>query len=599
MQPCTRSAVRQRNSFHGVVGMDHSLLHADSGFTFGNLRLEPDGTLLRGNEAIHLAPKELAALRVLLSHPGHIVTPAQLKESLWPDVHVTADSVPRCISSLRARLGSEAHIRTIYKMGYRFESSVHRLEGAGADDLPGLAIVPFTSGFGIPNYLGAAIAEDAGTHLLALDPAPVRLLPRDSVFALADTGISPQELGQRLGADLVLTGVIQASTLFLRVRSQMLRVSDGSQIWVEEAMGPRDNYAIVQHRLLDRLTYRLGVTPAIAISATASDQDENNAAVQAFLQGRFEGRSRDAQHMSGAVELLFKACDADCHDRASREQIVKVSIGQCLFGYTSPAFAAEQIRRASDDLDQPSAAVLSALGWTLFHVEHNLPFALRMVYDADPEAPGIWPNALRVLLALSRHRFAEALEILEGSLRDDPWSPALNVQLAWAQHLAGHAPESLQQAEICLEMFSGDERAELCAALILAYNNEPERAARLAHKVAHRVPALDIASAIEAYALARAARRLEATTVLERLQFAGHERFVLSAFTAAAYAELGDTGAAITELQVAEKARCPWFFQTLADPRLQCLHGHPEFRRMRGALETMEAAVAREAECMV
>ena len=580
--------------------MDCSLLHVDSGFTFGNLRLEPDGTLLRGDETIHLAPKELAALRVLLTHPGHIVTPAQLKESLWPDVHVTADSVPRCISSLRARLGSEARIRTIYKMGYRFESSVHRLEGGGADHLSCLAIVPFTGGFGVPDYLGAAIAEDAGTHFLALDPAPVRLLPRDSVFALAETGISPQELGQRLGADLVLTGTVQASTLFLRFRAQMLRVSDGSQIWLEEAMGPRGQYTVVRDRLLDRLAYRLGVPRALAISASASEHEGIDASgQQAFFQGRFEGRIRHAQHMSGAVELLFKASGAGSQCRAAREQIVKVSIGQSLFGYISPDFAAEQIRRASDELDQPSAAVLSALGWTLFHVEHNLAFALRMILEADPEAPGTWPTTLRVLLALSRHRFAEALDLLEESLRGDPWSPALNVQFAWARHLAGHAHESLGQAESCLRMFPGDERAELCAALILAYNKETDRAVRLAHDVACRVPALDIASAIEAYALARAGRRLEATALLEQLQFAGHERFVLSAFTAAAYAELGDTGAAITELQTAEKARCPWFFQTLADPRLQCLHTNPEFQRMRGILETMEAAVALEAECMV
>src|SRR5258708_3713275 len=103
--------------------MDRSFLPEDSeteeGFTFANLRLEPDGTLLRGDESLHLAPKELAALRVLLAYPGRIVTPAQLKEFLWPDVHVTADSVPRCISSLRSRLGPQVRIRTIYKRGYR------------------------------------------------------------------------------------------------------------------------------------------------------------------------------------------------------------------------------------------------------------------------------------------------------------------------------------------------------------------------------------------------------------------------------------------------------------------------------------------------
>jgi hypothetical protein len=35
--------------------------------------------------------------------------------------------------------------------------------------------------------------------------------------------------------------------------------------------------------------------------------------------------------------------------------------------------------------------------------------------------------------------------------------------------------------------------------------------------------------------------------------------------------------AAIEELHAANETRCPWFFQTLADPRLKALHGHPEF----------------------
>lgn len=583
--------------------MELSLLHSDSGFAFCDLRLEPDGTLLRGQETIHLAPKELAALQVLLANSGRIVTPAQLKQALWPDVHVTADSVPRCISSLRARLGSEVHISTIYKRGYRFESPVNRVEGAEHDNIPCLAIVPFTPGMCVPDYLGAAFAEDAGAHLLAMHPATVRVLRRDSVFALAATGVSTQELGRQLAADFVLAGTVQASTLFLRVRARMIRVSDGSEIWVEEVMGPREHYAVVLQRLLDRLTYRLG-GPALAISASALDHEEDAGCdgQRAFLQGRYEARSHDAEHMSNAAELLFKACDANSCKRAAREQIVKVSVSQSLYGYTSPILAAEQIRRASDaipELDEPSLAVLSALGWILFHVEHNLGFALRMIQDADPAQPGSWPTTLRVMLALSRHRFAEAHEMLEEALRLDSWSPSLNVQLAWTHHLAGHAQESLAQAQNCLKMFPCDERAELCAALILAYNKEPERAARLAHDVAQRQPRLDIASAIEAYALARAARRLEATTVLERLQWAGHERFVLSAFTAAAYAELGDTDAAISELRAAEEVRCPWFFQTLADPRLQCLHSNPEFQRMRGILEAMEAAVNSESECTV
>jgi hypothetical protein len=148
-------------------------------------------------------------------------------------------------------------------------------------------------------------------------------------------------------------------------------------------------------------------------------------------------------------------------------------------------------------------------------------------------------------------------------------------------------------------MFAGDERAELCAALILAFNDDPDRAAKLAHDVEQRRPSLDIAAAIEAYALARPGRSGDATAVLERLQWIGRERYVLASFTAAAYVALGDRDSAIAELRTAEEARCPWFFQTLADPRLSTLHGHPEFERMKRLLESMEATIAPESGCMV
>ena len=41
----------------------------DREFIFGELRLDAGGVLTRRGEAIHLPPKELAALRLLLAHP--------------------------------------------------------------------------------------------------------------------------------------------------------------------------------------------------------------------------------------------------------------------------------------------------------------------------------------------------------------------------------------------------------------------------------------------------------------------------------------------------------------------------------------------------
>ena len=82
--------------------------------------------------------------------------------------------------------------------------------------------------------------------------------------------------------------------------------------------------------------------------------------------------------------------------------------------------------------------------------------------------------------------------------------------------------------------------------------------------------------------------------MLERLQWLSRERFVLSSFTAAVCVALGDPEGAITELQTAAEARCPWLFQMLADPRLESLRDRPEFGRMLKVLERMEAAAERK-----
>jgi hypothetical protein len=126
--------------------------------------------------------------------------------------------------------------------------------------------------------------------------------------------------------------------------------------------------------------------------------------------------------------------------------------------------------------------------------------------------------------------------------------------------------------------------------VILAFNGDAPRATELAQSLAQRSPHFDIASAVHAYALACAGLHDEARAILERLQWMSRERFVLSSFTAAVHVVLGNHNAALSELYAASDARCPWFFQMLADPRLKPLHSRPEFNELRSILTRMEEA---------
>jgi DNA-binding winged helix-turn-helix (wHTH) protein/tetratricopeptide (TPR) repeat protein len=596
--------------------------------SFGSFRLEADGTLWRGEAVVHLPPKELAALRLLLESAGQIVSPLQLKRALWGDVHVTTDSVPKCLSSLRARLEPESCIQTVYKRGYRFTAEVVRQSGPPAGVLPRLAILPFANEYSVPEHLGHAIAEETMARLSNARFPSLSVLARDSVFTLVHRGFTAQQIGQTLKADLVLTGTLRAFSSQFRLRAEMIRVEDGVQIWVEDLLVDKDRLTGLESELVERLTFRLatgvpGDRPSspgwstgvpgdrssspgwskVGLEISASAASEANIdrgtlqreAYDTFLRGHYEWQTLHRHRMQDGLQLLLRAIELDPSLISAKVDLAYMCITQASYGYVPPTIAADHIHRVEEsipDLPRRAPEFLPALGWVNFHFDRNLPAAIQAFSSSShlPHAP--WITRVRSIFTLSRHRFPEAIAMLRAAIQDDPHSPWLQSRLAWALHLNGQASESVDQIQSALKLFSENEFTNFYGALILAYNSEFARATQLAATMAQRLPFFDPANVIHAYTLACAGRKDEARTILERLQWLSRERFLLSSFNPAVRVALGDFDAAIEELRTANEIRCPWFFQMLADPRLKPLHGRPEFEQMRGLLTAMEADAA-------
>jgi DNA-binding winged helix-turn-helix (wHTH) protein len=555
-------------------------------FSFGNFRLDHDATFFRGDAKIHLPPKELAALRLLLVHAGQIVSSAQLKHELWGDVHVTSDSVPRCMSSLRARLEPDQCIQTIYKRGYRLAGPVQR-GGSQAHRLLRLAIMPFGSGREVPDHLGPAIAEEATSRLTAFAPSWVSVLARDSVFTLAGCGMTAAQVGVTLKADLVLAGILFAMPTHYRLRAEMIRVEDGTQIWVEDILVARRHLLGLESELVQRLVFRLG--GEFTIASNGLNGTDRRDAYDIFLRGHYESQTHERHRMQDALQHLVRATELDPSLIAAKVDLGHACITQEFYGFMSPDTAASEIRHIAEsisDIAGKAPALLPALGWICFHVDRDLRRTLEMFSASAHLTHDPWTTRLRVMLALSRHRFDEALEWIQSALHVDPYAPSLHASLAWAFHLAGQSTRSITQIEKCLSLFPDDENTLLYGAIILAFNGHAERAARHAEEIVRRTPYFDMALAVQAYVLACSGQRDEAYGLLERLQWLTRERFVLRSFMPAAYAALGDVETA--ELQATADLRCPWFFQTLADPRLESLRARPEFEQHLAVLKQME-----------
>jgi TolB-like protein/tetratricopeptide (TPR) repeat protein len=564
---------------------------------------------------VHLPPKELAALRLLLAHAGQVVSSAQLKNALWGDVHVTADSVPKCLSSLRARLEPDVCIRTVYKRGYRFTAEIIQAGEAPLGTPVRLAIMPFATGHSVPEHLGSAMAEETTASLSRAHGFAVAVLARDSVFNLAQRGLTAQQIGRELKADLVLTGTLQAFSSHYRLRAEMIRVEDGTQIWVEDLLVPQNQTGVLEQGLMQRLAYRLGImisggaviSPGrdagldISAAAVTGIQDESPPrhaeAYDIFQHGRHEWRTLHRHRMQDGMQHLLRAIELDPTLISAKVDLANLCVAQALFGFMSPGAAADLVHRMAEsipDLTDQAVPLLPALGWINFHFDRNLPAAL-LAFSSSAHLPhDLWTTRARSMFAVSRHRFAEAIELLRQAIRIDPYSPWLQNHLAWALHLDGQASESLALIRKSVDQFLDHEGTAFYGSVILSFNGETEQGIELAHRFAQRSPHFDLAGAAHAYALACAGRADEAQDVLERLQWLGRERYLVRGFSPAAYLALGDHEAALAELRTINEVCCPWFFQMLADPRLKPLHGNPEFERMRAILPAMEAEVEQD-----
>ncbi len=571
-------------------------------FTFGNLHLEEDGTLTRGDELLHLPPKELAALKLLLANTGRIVTHQQLKHALWGEVHVTDDSVPKCLSSLRELLAPDDCIQTVYKRGYRISAQVHEIDREDQGERTRLVIMPFNTEMNVPAYLGSSIAEETIALLTADQLCPVRVLARDSAFSLAARGMTAHQVGEALQSDLVLTGTLRSLPSHFRLRAEMIRVADGTQIWVEDMLVSHERAAALESELANRLFVRLSTYDSFlsrrqALAANAPDQPGRREAYELFLRGHHEWQTLQRHRMQDGIQHLTRALELDPTLYAAHIDFANACVIQTFSGFVAPVHAAEQVRQAAAAIPssvEGAEGILPPLGWIRFTVDHDLAAAIR-AFSASAHLPHETSiTRLRSMFALSRHRFLEAIELLSDALHADPYSPWVNARLAWAYHLSGETAKSVAQAEHALEIFPDHESTNIYGSIILAFNGKTDRAVDVAESLVRRSPYLDPATAIHGYALALAGRADEARSILERLRWLSRERFVLSSFTAAVCVALNETEGAIAELRTAAESRCPWFFQMLADPRFKPLHDHAEFAGLKKILERMEIAAEKK-----
>lgn len=164
------------------------------------------GEWLEGGKGkgVHLPPKELAVLWILLDAGESLVSKDFLLENVWPGCDVAEESLTRCIYALRKVLGVDRHyIATVYGKGYRFVCPVIELMEPDAASLtPLFLVLPFRSDSAL---LSSQLHEQVTRALTNAFSAALRITPASLTAGQIFRGETVQVV-DRLAPDYYLSG---------------------------------------------------------------------------------------------------------------------------------------------------------------------------------------------------------------------------------------------------------------------------------------------------------------------------------------------------------------------------------------------------------
>ena len=159
---------------------------------------------------------------------------------------------------------------------------------AGGDAIDSVAVLPFVNGTGNPDaeYLSDGITESL-IRTLSQFPS-LRVPARAAVFRYKGKDADPQQVGRDLGVRAVLSGRLLQRDDTLVLRTELVDVADGSQLWG----GEHTSRAASVFELQDYLSRE--VSEKLRLRLTSEDKERltkrytnDNAAYELYLQGRY------------------------------------------------------------------------------------------------------------------------------------------------------------------------------------------------------------------------------------------------------------------------------------------------------------------------
>lgn len=415
--------------------------------------------------------------------------------------------------------------------------------------------------------------------------------PLNSTLSAMGTGVEPLEVGKKLGVDSIIEWNLQLVDGRYRVNAQLIRVSDGRQLWKESIDHSESDIFKVQDAFADLISRSLIANLSDVESRRLHMRPtENNDAYQAYLRGRFHWNQRTLDGFTKAQGLFEQAIALDPKFAQAFAGLADVHLGFYDYG----------IKRATDSIPNALTAVEQAL-------------------LLDPELAEAYSTRASIEFLHNRNwtateaAFRRAIEL-------SPNDPTPRLRYGWMLSVVGKTPEALEQLTIAekLDPTSAIVQTNLAYCLMVSGRlaEAEERLLWVKRNAANfSVPrwylgtiyflngrkdesleeylsafAIDDGNSVQAdkvrILIAKGSREVAFRTWREDLETRYAKQYFPPTNIALVAALAKDRKQTIRWLEEADRLRDPWLLQIVHDPEYSFLKGDPQFDAILRSLRT-------------
>ena len=450
----------------------------------------------------------------------------------------------------------------------------------GGDAIDSVAVLPFVTAAGNDaEYLTDGVT-DALINGLARLPN-LRVTSRSVVFRHKNKDVDPQQVARELGVKAVVTGRVSKRNDRIVIGAELMRVSDGAQLWGDTYDRPESDLLSVQETITGELVAR--VRPRVTgdeKQLTTKRYTDDSAAYQMYLRGRYNLNTGTIAGYKNAIEHFQQAIHRDPKYALAYAGLADsyLALGSYWVETINEAkAAAEEALRIDPNLAEARVSLGQIKLWLNWDWQ-----AARREFEQ-----GI---ALNAGSALAHNQYAMYLATL-GRLSDaiaevrraqdlDPLSPIVNSDLGWYLLFSGQNDEAIAQFRKALDLDANS--VSIHRGLGIAYSEANQHDAAI-NELKRALLLSENSPVILAHlgaAYARQGNQAAADAVVKDLQGRAAREYVPASALAIVLAAQGDRQRALDALERAYDEHDFALVQIVVAPWFRPLRGEDRYDKL-------------------